>query len=224
VRPSSDYFRPGEAAALDALRYDRRLGRRLPSHAGPVFTVTLHRSRPRWRESPLRADLRALYAEVDELLQGWTCHCSAGSPPPSGAVRAARPRDEIPPALCCRFDLTGREPHPTAVELAELRHAIRASGIDLDGRRRLPLVDGGPCPLLSDAGRCRVYASRPFGCRTFFCREAAPGGHLDGSRWPRGAIQEIGRRIADLSARFDPRDPRPRPLVRALAGRTGDRG
>jgi Fe-S-cluster containining protein len=209
-----DYSRPGEAAALDALRYDRALGRRFPSFADPVVTVTLHRSRPRWSESPLRAELRALYAEVDELLQGWSCHCSAGGPPD----------DETPPALCCRFDLTGREPHPTTVELAELRHAIRAAGIDLDGRRRLPLAGGGPCPLLSDAGRCRVYASRPFGCRTFFCRDAAPGGRLEGSRWPRDAIQRIGRRIADLSARFDPRDPHPRPLVRALAARTGDRG
>jgi Fe-S-cluster containining protein len=173
----------------------------------------------------LRAELRALYAQVDDLLQGWTCRCSAGGPPD----------EDIPQALCCRFDLTGREPHPTAVELAELRHAIRASGIDLDGRRRLPLAEGGPCPLLDDAGRCRVYAARPFGCRTFFCpearegpgaREAAPGGRpgRSGSRWPRGAIQEIGRRIADLSARFDARDPHPRPLVRALAVRTGDRG
>jgi hypothetical protein len=64
-----------------------------------------------------------------------------------------------------------------------------------------------PCPLLSPDGRCRIYASRPFGCRTFFC----------GQKLPRQAVGSIGRRIADLSARFAPRDPGPRPLVRALA-------
>ena len=33
------------------------------------------------------------------------------------------------------------------------------------------------CPLLSADGRCRIYASRPFGCRTFFCDDAeAPFG------------------------------------------------
>jgi Fe-S-cluster containining protein len=178
--------------------------------------VTLHRSRPRWSESPFRAELRALYAEVDELLRGWTCHCSSGTPAD----------DETPQALCCRFDRTGREPHPTAVELAEVRHGMRAAGIALGDRRRLPLAAGGPCPLLSDGGRCRVYASRPFGCRTFFCRDAAPGGHpgKGGPRMPRDAVQAIGRRIADLSARFDPRDPHPRPLVRALAIPEADRG
>jgi Fe-S-cluster containining protein len=200
------------AAAVDALSYDLPI---LASLQPPAITVTLHRSRPRWSESPLRAELRALYAEVDGLLQGWTCSCSSGTPADDGT----------PQSLCCRFDLTGREPHPTAIELAEVRHGMRAAGIAIGDRRRLPLATGGPCPLLSDAGRCRVYAARPFGCRTFFCREAGPWGQSvgAGARMPRDAIQAISRRIADLSAPFDPRDPHPRPLVRALATRTEDR-
>ncbi len=74
-----------------------------------------------------------------------------------------------------------------------------------------------PCPLLSDSGRCRIYASRPLGCRTFFCQGAeAPFGARTKS--PRDAASALGRRIADLSARFAPLDPLPRPLTRSLAG------
>jgi Fe-S-cluster containining protein len=65
------------------------------------------------------------------------------------------------------------------------------------------------CPLLSSEGRCHIYASRPFGCRTFFC----------GQKLPRSQVNAIGRRIADLSAEFAPRDPGPRPLVKALGER-----
>jgi hypothetical protein len=111
--------------------------------------------------------------------------------------------------------VTGREPYPTAVELEEVRHAVAATGAALaapprrpvSADRKLPLADLRSCPLLSADGRCRIYASRPFGCRTFFC----------GQKLPRQAVGSIGRRIADLSARFAPRDPGPRPLVRALA-------
>jgi hypothetical protein len=162
------------------------------------------RSKSSWSGSPERAALLALYAEVDALLDGVTCACSAGGVGSS------------PEAQCCHFGVTGREPYPTAVELEEVRHAVAATGATLaapprrpvsaDGRR-LPLADLRPCPLLSADGRCRIYASRPFGCRTFFC----------GQKLPRQAVGRIGRRIADLSARFAPRDPGPRPLVRALA-------
>ena len=95
---------------------------------------------------------------------------------------------------------------------------MRALGLPPRGLRRLPLAQPGPCPLLSEGGRCRVYTARPFGCRTFFCRDAeGPYGSRAGL--PRDAVNAIGRRIADLSARFAPLDPHPRPLVRALASR-----
>jgi Fe-S-cluster containining protein len=180
----------------------------------------------RWAGSPERTRLLALYAEVDALLGGSSCACSEAG---VGAT---------PQAQCCHFAVTGREPYPTAVELEEVRYAVRASplprsevrrmpadgpkgmrsevrrmpgtpegsGLERTARRSLPMAELRPCPLLSHDGRCRIYASRPFGCRTFFC----------GQRPARDAVSAIGRRIADLSARFDPRDPGPRPLVRAL--------
>jgi hypothetical protein len=161
--------------------------------------------RARWSRSPERAALLALFAEVDALLAGWACACSE-----AGIGGSAD-------AQCCHFAVTGREPYPTAVELEEVRHAMRAASIVLaptarkpTGVRSLPVVervDLRPCPLLSAEGRCRIYGSRPFGCRTFFCNQ----------KLPRQAVGNIGRRIADLSARFAPRDPGPRPLVRALA-------
>ena len=119
--------------------------------------------------------LLALYAEVDELLAGWTCACSR-----SGV-------GETPEAQCCHFGVTGREPYPTAVELEEVRHAMRAAGVT--PRRPAQAAHGraAACPLLSPEGRCRIYASRPFGCRTFFCEHAeAPYGAR--AKLPRDAI------------------------------------
>lgn len=161
--------------------------------------------------APLLQELRALYAKIDGALEGWGCDASTD---------------------CCRFGVTGREPYPTAVEVAELDRAVRARG-GLPKRRSLPLVSphaGGArrsrqagaddgderrCALLGDDGRCLVYASRPFGCRTFFCERArGPVGERADSGLPRETISEVARDIAALSARFAPADPGPRPLSR----------
>ena len=148
-----------------------------------------------WKADPARAELLALYKEVDALLAPYSC-------PASGE--------------CCHFARTGREPYPHAVELAEVVHAARAASIRPE-KTKLPIAGDRPCPLLGENGRCRIYASRPFGCRTYFCERIEGPGKL-----PRDAIQSVGRRIADLSARVFPRDPGPRPLAKAvtLAGRT----
>jgi Fe-S-cluster containining protein len=165
----------------------------------------VQRTSREWNRSPHRARLLALYAEVDELVAGWTCACSR-----SGV-------GGTPEAQCCHFGVTGREPYPTAVELEEVRHAMRAASVTPRDPRKLPMAELRPCPLLSPDGRCRIYASRPFGCRTFFCEHGeAPYGARE--KLPRDAINAIGRKIADLSAEAFPRDPRPRPLVRALVG------
>ena len=147
-----------------------------------------------------RAQLRSLYAETDELLAPYSCDSSTE---------------------CCQFGVTGREPYPTAIELAEIERAIRAAPLPApplsrssrSSRRALPvLADSRRCPLLSEEGRCRIYTSRPFGCRTYFCAR------MQGPRkLPRDEIQRLSREIAALSARFAPRDPHPRPLTRALA-------
>jgi hypothetical protein len=157
---------------------------------------------PRWSQVPERTALLALYEEVDALTFGMSCACS------QAGVGGA------PDAQCCHFAVTGREPYPTAVELEEVRHAVRAANVAVAPPARGALTQLRPCPLLSPEGRCRIYASRPFGCRTFFC----------GQKVPRESIAAIGRRIADLSARFAKSsggkvDPGPRPLTRALSSR-----
>lgn len=148
------------------------------------------------------AELRALYAEVEGLTAGFTCDASTD---------------------CCRFGVTGREPYPTAVELALLEHAVRARG-GLPKRRTLPVAGERRCALLSDEGRCLAYDARPFGCRTFFCERARGPAGEDARDLPRREIQALARRIADLSARVAPADPGPRPLSRATERWGGSRG
>jgi hypothetical protein len=132
-------------------------------------------------------ELRRLYDAIDAALKDRSCDASTD---------------------CCRFGVTGREPYPTAVELAELERAVRARG-GLPKRRSLPLAEERRCALLGDDGRCLVYAARPFGCRTFFCERA------HGPAAPRDLVRGIAGEIAALSARFAPADPGPRPLSKA---------
>ena len=150
---------------------------------------------PPWKTSPARGELLALYARVDALLAPFSCDSSTE---------------------CCRFGVTGREPYVTPVELAEIEHAIRARGAALpkppSSPRSLPLVDERRCPLLGADDRCTIYASRPLGCRTFFCDRVQGPGKL-----PRGEVNAVARSVADLAARFAPRDPHSRPLTGALA-------
>jgi Fe-S-cluster containining protein len=140
-------------------------------------------------DRPLFDELRLLYREIDELSRDRSCPASTD---------------------CCRFGVTGREPYPTAIELAELERAVRARG-GIPKRRLLPIASERRCTFLGDDGRCIVYASRPFGCRTFFCDRA------DGVPVARDAVARVSRAISDLSERFAPRDPGPRPLSRATS-------
>lgn len=146
-----------------------------------------------WKSSPERRRLLAIYAETDALLAPFSCDASTE---------------------CCQFGVTGREPYPTAVELAEIEFAIASIGgrRAIERSRTLPVVDTARrCPLLSGEGRCRIYASRPFGCRTFFCDRATGPGKI-----PRQAIQQRSGEIATLSAQYAPRNPHARPLTHAL--------
>lgn len=162
----------------------------------------------RWKEDPARAELMKLYEEVDALLGGTSCDDSTD---------------------CCHFGRTGREPYPTTIEVAEIEHGVAAAGgvsafvppaaraagkSGAPAKTKLPMIadDERPCPFLSAEGRCRIYASRPFGCRTFFCDRAV------GPRGSRNELQGLGRRVADLSARAFPRADGPRTLESAFAG------
>ena len=49
------------------------------------------------------------------------------------------------------------------------------------------------CTLLSDEGKCLVYASRPFGCRTFFCERARGPAEEHVREMPKNEIARIAR-------------------------------
>ncbi|MDP2342319.1 MAG: YkgJ family cysteine cluster protein [Deltaproteobacteria bacterium] len=76
---------------------------------------------------------------------------------------------------CCRFGVTGREPWLTRAEFDVVTAAVKAQG------RRLPVPDDDDgearCVFLGSDDRCRIYAARPLGCRTFFCDKTT---HPDG--------------------------------------------
>lgn len=151
----------------------------------------------------LERELRALYDEIDQAFAGASCPASTE---------------------CCRFGITGREPYVTSLELAVVERAIAARGgarslgrspppLNAEhDKRRLGIIDERVCPLLDASGRCAVYASRPFGCRTFFC-DRAIGADAVGQR----DINAFVRRIKDLAAKHSHGGDVGRPLVRALS-------
>jgi len=156
-----------------------------------------------------REELLRLYAEADTLMAGSSCTCT-------DAADAAG-------AYCCHFANIGREPYVTEVEVVLVARAVAERGgfpaiAKREPRRRLPLAaDLGTCPLLSPTGRCTIYASRPLGCRTFFCEGHGPP--MRGNT--RKRLLELARRVADLSDRAFPRAGGPRPLRRAVASLVG---
>ena len=89
-------------------------------------------------------------------------------------------------ADCCRFRLTGRTPFLTKGEALVAAEAVRRTG-----RGKLPPAPDGACPLLGAEGKCTIYASRPFGCRTHFCKAA--GGDL-----PRAHVRDLIHRLEDV--------------------------
>ena len=146
-------------------------------------------------EDGLLAELHALYRDADALFQGATCEQSSE---------------------CCRFGITGREPQVTSLEVALVQRAIRARGGPLSKQKRaLPMSkperDERVCPLLDQHSRCSVYASRPLGCRTFYCSRATL------PREPsRSELAAIVRRLQELAAQHQRDGDRPRALSRAL--------
>ncbi|MDP9291103.1 MAG: YkgJ family cysteine cluster protein [Verrucomicrobiota bacterium] len=88
---------------------------------------------------------------------------------------------------CCHFVLTGRTPFLTRGEALVAAAALRATG-----RKRLP--ESGACPFFSVNDRkCMIYADRPFGCRTHFCRPA-------GGPYARGEVLDLIRDLEKIDA------------------------
>jgi Fe-S-cluster containining protein len=139
----------------------------------------------------LLAALAEVYRDADAQYAGWSCPSSTE---------------------CCRFGITGREPYVTSIELAAVKKAIRARGGNGSWKRALPLArDERTCPLLDAAGRCSIYASRPLGCRTFYCDRAEQGGKVK-----QRDINALVRRIQDIAQKHEPGGDKGRPLTRAL--------
>jgi uncharacterized protein len=148
-------------------------------------------------EDQLLAALGGLYGEVDALHAGFSCPASTE---------------------CCRFGLTGREPYVTSLELRAIEGELarRGGGLPSARRRALPLHDAAPedertCPLLDRAGRCSVYAVRPFGCRTYYCARAERGAD------PRSALRPLLAQLRELAARHRPGGDAARALTSTLA-------
>ncbi|MCC6555129.1 MAG: YkgJ family cysteine cluster protein [Polyangiaceae bacterium] len=169
----------------------------------PRRTASAKTERAREGSGALFAELEAVYRDADEAFSGWTCPASTE---------------------CCRFGITGREPYVTSIELAAVRRAVAARGgarsfrpaaplAVPEGGRRLPSAER-TCPMLTDAGRCAVYAARPLGCRTFFCDRAVPGSSVVRHR----DVLALVRRVQEIAARHEPGGDAGRPLIRALGG------
>jgi Fe-S-cluster containining protein len=149
------------------------------------------------REDALLAELRALYRDVDALRAGWSCASSTE---------------------CCRFAVTGREPYVTSIEVLALENAVARRGGPLSAARRaLPIAfetaaEERVCRFLDRSGRCSVYESRPFGCRTFYCRRRVEAGPPPS----REAERELLGRLKDLAVRHEPGGDAARPLSRVF--------
>jgi len=106
---------------------------------------------------------------------------------------AARPVERNCTLLteCCQFKLTGRTPHLT---LGEAKLAVRA--FRATGRRQIPEPSDDSCPMLDPKnGRCLIYESRPFGCRTHYCRKA-------GGPYERREVLDLIRRLEAVDSRL----------------------
>jgi uncharacterized protein len=125
-------------------------------------------------------ELRAIYRLADAAYRPYSCPSSAE---------------------CCQLATTQREPWLWPVEWEAL---LEAKGGQLPAAR----ADGG-CPFLEPEGkRCSVYASRPFGCRTFFChRIRGP------AREPIEAVALLSQRLERVAQRLDEDCAAPRPLL-----------
>jgi hypothetical protein len=156
--------------------------------------MTKHPGRPSTKSSsPDATRTRALLQLASDVVDGVTCDCSTE---------------------CCRFGVTGREPWVTRAEWELVVLEVRRQG------RRLPVLksddddddDEGRCPFLDDdgngGGRCRIYAARPLGCRTFFCERAVqPDGRR--GKLPTTTTRTLRPIAGDLAALTPQEEARP---------------
>jgi len=113
---------------------------------------------------------------------------------------------------CCQFRLTGRTPFLTRAEAIVAAQAFRATG-----RTKLPVATDGACPMLNrGTGKCLIYESRPFGCRTHFCQAA-------GGPYSRREVSDLIYKLEDLSRPLGGREAQPLPAAVEQILREGGR-
>jgi len=106
---------------------------------------------------------------------------------------------------CCQFHLTGKVPQLTRGEALLAAHSFRATG-----RKSIPEPPDGSCSMLQPGtGKCLIYESRPFGCRTHFCQPA--GGPME-----RNQVLDLIRRLEDMDRKLG--GDGPHPLPQAVVG------
>jgi Fe-S-cluster containining protein len=132
------------------------------------------------RERAAMRETQLVFAKADEAYRPYGCPASAE---------------------CCQLTRVQRQPWLWPSEWLVVREALKARGIP-------QAREDGACPLLDEANRCSIYASRPFGCRTFFChRITGP------SRQPAEEVDALLRRLEHLNQRLEPDCKGPRPLL-----------
>jgi Fe-S-cluster containining protein len=146
-------------------------------------------------EDRLLDELSVLYQQAEAAYAGSSCPASTE---------------------CCRFGVTGREPYVTSIEVAAIERAVRRRGGSLSAKKRALPLSPNPdrervCAFLDVSGRCAIYESRPFGCRTFFCARAALAREMDAAE-----RRELVNRLRGLAARHEPGGDAPRPLSKVF--------
>jgi uncharacterized protein len=126
------------------------------------------------RSSATHADHSAAIQEVKAIYQEW-------------AGRELE-RSCIGRSTCCQFTLTGKTPYITRGEAI-----LAAKGWRAAGRKTIP-VESLACPFLHQ-GKCQIYESRPFACRTHFCDAA-------GGPAPRTLVRDLIQRLEEIDQRL----------------------
>ena len=152
-------------------------------------------ARRRNAERQAISEARAIYRHADAAYAPYSC-------PASGE--------------CCQLAQRQRAPWLWEVEWLLLREELEHQGRELP-----PARADGACPFLDVSGkRCSVYASRPFGCRTYFCERVRGPKHE-----PAEAVNALWQRLEGAAQQLNPDEAGPRPITAwHQADREADRG
>jgi len=108
------------------------------------------------------------------------------------ATAQQRPRCDVS-GRCCRFEAFGHRLYTTGLEVAWTLARVHEQGGTLSFAEVRDAHANGTCPFLVE-GRCSIHASRPMGCRVFFCDESARD-------WQRDLYEKMQTEIRSLHDR-----------------------